>query len=211
LPNGVFEDCVSTILDKNQAINSSGTEFFYGSAHMQVAGLMAIKATGLNSWEEVFAAFKTKTGLFQNSFYNLPSAQNPRLAGGMRWTGSDYLEFLDALYYKKILSPELLNTMHSDWITNATIVYSPTRLGINQDWHYGLGNWVECNSISFNCTELTRVSSAGAYGAYPFMDFENKYFGIIARQGALGTFDKGYQLFEAIESDLAAWAAVDCR
>lgn len=210
-PNSVFENCIEFILDNNQTINTPGTEFFYGSSHMQVAGLMAVKATGMNSWEEIFNAFKTKTGLFAISNYDLPSIQNPRLAGGMHWTGTEYMEFLDALYYQKILTPNLIQMLQTDGINNSTILYSPAKLGVNQDWHYGLGNWVECNSLIFNCTELNKFSSPGAFGAYPFIDYEHNYFGILAREGDLNTFVKGYELFTHVEPELELWASLDCN
>ncbi len=210
LPNSNIESCVLSILNKNPTIATPGAEFYYASAHMQVAGLMAIKAAGFDTWEGVFTAFKTKTGLFANSSYDLPSLQNPRLAGGMHWTGEDYMEFLEAIYYQKILTPELIATMQTDMISNATIVFSPS-FGVLQDWHYGLGNWIECNSITFNCTELNKFSSPGAYGAYPFIDYEHQYYGILSRQGELNTFVKGYNLFASIESELKTWAGVECK
>jgi len=53
----------------------------------------------------------------------------------------------------------------------------------------GLGNWLECPGAkgpnTYNCGSGHRNSSAGAYGAYPFIDFDHHYFGILARQGEL--------------------------
>ena len=43
----------------------------------------------------------------------------------------------------------------------------------------------------------------GAYGAYPFVDFDLDYFGIVARQGALRTFPEGSSLFRVIAEQAA--------
>ena len=210
-PNANFETCVGNIAASNGISKLPGEEFYYSSTHLQVAGLMAIKASGLSSWQEVFEQFKSNTGLFVNADYDLPSLQNPRLAGGMHWIGEEYLEFLKMIYKKEILNAELIDLMTSDQISNATIGYSPALVGVSEDWHYGFGNWIECHANLNNCMQTTRVSSPGAYGAYPFIDYENKYYGIIARQGALGTFRNGYELFESVSPKLEKWAAVECN
>lgn len=207
-----FENCVNKIAENN--LNTAvvpGSEFYYASTHLQVAGLMAIKAGNYNSWTEVFDEFKEETNLFPHSVYDLPSTTNPRLAGGMHWIANDYLDFLKALLYKEILTEDLINQMLSDQIQNTTVVYSPAVAGLNEDWHYGFGNWNECHNQTHNCTEIIKVSSPGAYGAYPFIDLKEKYYGILARQGELGTFTKGYELFESISAKLDLWATKKCQ
>ena len=120
------------------------------------------------------------------------------------------MEFLDAIYYQKILTPALINSMQVDMIANATIVYSPSFI-LPQDWHYGLGNWVECESSTFDCSSISIISSPGAYGAYPFIDYENKYFGMIARQGDLGTFVEGFNLYSHVKSDIENLISIECN
>ena len=211
LPGFDFESCVEEIATLNMEAKTPGEEFYYASTHLQVAGLMAVRASGLPSWQHVFEQFKSETGLFTSSNFDLPSAQNPRLAGGMHWNAAEYFDFLEALYRKRILTTELLDLMLSDQFNGAEVVYSPSLSGINEDWHYGFGAWIECHSSSFDCNEVTRVSSPGAYGAYPFIDFEHQYYGIIARQGVLGTYVKGYELFEFISKKLETWASINCN
>jgi len=202
-----FSRCVETILEINPSITPPGEEYYYANTHLQVAGLMAIQASGLRDWEEVFDYFKTETQLFANAAFDLPSTSNPRLAGGMRWQAVEYVAFLSAIYHQRLLSPVLVEAMISDQIENARIGYSPVSGGdFSVDWHYGFGLWIECTAIAFNCSETTRVSSLGAYGAYPFIDFEQQHFGIVAREGDLGTGYEGYQLWTRIKNELAEWA-----
>lgn len=174
---------------------------------------MAVKASGLNDWSAVFNSFKTDTNLFTNSTYDLPSSTNPRLAGGMHWTAVEYIAFLENLYKEQILTPELINQMTSDQIGSAQVVYSPVASSsINEDWHYGFGLWIESESNPFDSAKVTgHISSPGAYGAYPFIDYTHKSYGILARQGSLGTFTKGYELFDEISPKLEIWAGKICK
>lgn len=207
-PNAGFESCVLKIAQDNAGNGETpGAAFHYASTHLQVAGLMAVHARGTASWQDLFSAFQAQTGLFPSARYDLPSTQNPRLAGGMHWTGEEYLDFLRALKSGSLLTSGTQAQMLADQIADATIEYSPALGALGEDWHYGFGLWQECQSAPYDCTPGTRMSSPGAYGAYPFWDREKDYFGILARQGALGTFDKGIATARAAQPQLEAWAA----
>ncbi|MBR7799549.1 serine hydrolase [Undibacterium fentianense] len=200
-----FESCVNNIAVVN-ANNTliPGTEFYYASTHLQVAGLMAVKARGVNSWQELFKEFQQQTGLFKTASYDLPSSSNPRLAGGMHWTGEEYLEFLVALKKGKLLNSNSMAQLLVDRTASTKLTYSPaTALG--EVWHYGLGMWHECQNSSFSCAPASRISSPGAYGAYPFWDRNKSYIGILARQGELGSFTKGVAVERAIRPKVETW------
>lgn len=203
-----FETCVERIASTNAGNGKTpGQEFYYASTHLQVAGLMAIKARGFATWQDVFAEFQAQTGLFPTASYDLPSFTNPRLAGGMHWTGGEYMEFLKALREGRLLNSSSTDQLLADHTASLTIAYSPTIAGLGEDWHYGFGLWHECESTTFNCVAGTRVSSPGAYGAYPFWDRNKGYIGIVARQGALGTFPNGIAIERAVRSNVEQWAA----
>jgi len=203
-----FETCVTNIANNNAGNGiTPGQKFFYASTHLQVAGLMAVKARGVANWQNVFAEFKTQTGLFPTATYDLPSASNPRLAGGMHWSGAEYLAFLKALRDGALLNTASMSELLADHTATATIVYSPAIAGLGEDWHYGFGLWQECQSATYNCIPGSRVSSPGAYGAYPFWDRSHGYFGIVARQGALGTYTNGIAIERAVRPKAEAWAA----
>lgn len=206
-----FAACVHNIGNSNAGnTRLPGSEFYYASTHLQVAGLMAMRARGLGSWAEVFSEFQQQTGLFQPGAYDLPSSGNPRLAGGMHWSGSEYLAFLDALQAGRLLNGTSMQELLRDRTgTKTSIAYSPAREALGEDWHYGYGFWHECASSTFNCQVAARISSPGAYGAYPFWDRNNGFFGILARQGALGSFRNGIATYRAVQPQIDAWAA--CR
>jgi CubicO group peptidase (beta-lactamase class C family) len=203
-----FEDCVISIANSNAGNGIiPGQEFYYAGTHLQVVGLMAIKALDVTSWQDIFTAFKAETGLFPTATYDLPSSTNPRLAGGMHWTGTEYLDFLKALKNGSLLSDATMNQLLADHTASSTIVNSPTITGLGEDWHYGFGLWHECQSASFDCVAGTRVSSPGAYGAYPFWDRSKNYTGIVARQGMLGTYTNGIAIERSVRSKVEEWVA----
>ncbi len=213
LPNIEYFQCVSNIADNNLSSNvPPGSEFFYNSNHLQVAGAMAIQAGGYENWLELFDEFKSVTGLFPHSNYNLPSSDNPRLAGGMTWSGVDYIDFIRAYRDADLYSSRSpVETAISDQIANVTIAKSPAYSGLEEDWHYGYGVWVECHKTEFtsDCADNPTVSSPGAYGAYPFLNWQTQSFGLIARQGELGSFREGYAVFNSARQWVDEWVACE--
>lgn len=212
LPNADFAGCVERAYETNVDIaQAPGTVFDYSSVHLQIAGLMAVRAVGAQGFGEIFAAWQARTGLFPTGAFDLPSSDNPRLAGGMHWTAAEYLAFLRAIYHGQLLEADTRAAMLSSQRGQAKVVDSPVLDALGQDWAYGFGNWLECPTAlgpdSFDCGAGHRNSSPGAYGAYPFIDFDRRYFGILARQGELGTFRDGDALFSVIAADATYWAS----
>jgi CubicO group peptidase (beta-lactamase class C family) len=213
LPNADFADCVQRAYEANVDVAPPpGSEFYYSSTHLQIAGLMAVRAASASGFAELFAAWQAKTGLFPSGAFDLPSATNPRLAGGMHWTAAEYLEFLRALYDGKLLTDETRAAMLTSQRGEAKVGSSPALDALNQDWAYGFGNWLECPTAqgpdSYDCGAAHRNSSPGAYGAYPFIDWAQRYFGILARQGKLGTFREGDSLYQTVAEDAVRWASL---
>lgn len=210
-----FEKCVENIYDNNNATAPApGVRWQYAGSHLQVAGLMAVKAAGVASWSELFAAWQAKTGLFPTAAYDLPSATNPRLAGGMHWTATEYLAFLRALDKGDILQPGTRDALFGNQRGTATLLDSPAWSKVQEDWSYGFGNWLECPTAKtlggFDCGAGHRNSSPGAYGSYPFIDFDHGYAGVLARMGDLGQGFEGILLFRSAAEDITKWADGAC-
>mgnify|MGYP001592744701 FL=1 len=132
----------------------------------------------------------------------------------MTWTGEEYLAFLRALYAGAVLEPATRAQLFANQRGDAVVVGSPAYAAIGEDWAYGLGNWLECATAtaadSYDCGEGHRNSSPGAYGAYPFIDFDHRYYGILARQGELGSGFEGVALFRTVEELAGRWATRTC-
>jgi hypothetical protein len=174
---------------------------------------MAVRARGVASWQDIFSEFKAQTGVFPTTTFDVPSASNPRIAGGMHFTGDEYLGFLRALRDGRLLNPASMSQLLADHTASIPIAYSPYMSGIGggpglgEDWHFGLGLAQECRSSTWNCTAGTRVSSPGALGSYPFWDRTKNYIGIVVRQGVFGTLIKGINIERSIQPTIDEWAS----
>ena len=202
-----FEECVMTLPYRASLVagdpdvpdgpgvpGGSGGAYVYGSSHMQVAGLMAMKVLNLDTWTEVFNRFKNKYSVFPNSVYELPTADEAVLAAGMKVTTEDFMDFLVKLYQGLPdesdsdfgSNPEALlsemTTNHTD--TMGLSVEDDREMPTNPTG-YGLGVWFECGDGDCSSND-ERVNSAGAFGGYPFMDFNNRYVGVLGRVGTGG-------------------------
>ena len=219
-PNFSLHTCVLSIANTYAGNGiTPGTQFLYAATHQHVAGLMAVKAfeavkaSGVKSWQDVFAEFKAQTGLFSTSTFDVPSLSNPRIAGGMHFTGAEYMAFLKALKAGLLLNPASMSQLLADHTASVPIVYSPFMSGIGglpglgEDWHFGFGLAHECRSATFNCVAGARVSSPGAFGSYPFWDRSKGYTGIVVRQGAFGTLTTGITIERSVRSIVEQWVA----
>jgi CubicO group peptidase (beta-lactamase class C family) len=214
-PDTTIEACVRDIVAANPSPPAPRVRYQYSSSHMHIAGLMAMNALKVSTFAEVFDAFKARTGLFPTAVYDLPSASNPRLAGGMHWRAKEYFDFVRALAKGTLLSASARAEMLKDQRSpSRALRTTPAFNGLEEDWSYGLGNWVECPSAktlnSFDCKGPYRFSSAGAYGAYPFIDQAASYSGIFARQGKLGSGFEGVLVMRAANAEIDAWLKASC-
>jgi hypothetical protein len=151
----------------------------------------------------------------------------------MHWIASDYSAFLVALHRNlapaggTLLSSATRAELLADQRAGATVLSSPVLDGLGEDWHYSLGNWIECPLLagatsascaaaggnwyshlgaSRCCTPLDRHSSPGAYGSYPFIDEANRYVGILATMIQSGGFRQGIAIYRQLGDLADRWA-----
>jgi CubicO group peptidase (beta-lactamase class C family) len=166
-----------------------GTVFAYGGNSMHVAGAMAEIATG-QAWDDLFiaqmvqplglsdtdwTAGATRAGYVRNA--------NPRIAGGARSTLDDYGRVMDMLLAgglhagQSFLRADTLATMAVDRTAGLVVAYTPVP---GYDFGYGIGQWVEARD-AFGATY--RVSSPGAFGFTPWVDWQNGSSGVLVVLG----------------------------
>lgn len=203
-----LEDCVEQILVDNANMSEQDKTFYYGPAHMQVAGLMLINAGEFDNWAETFDYFNAITGAFDLSVFDRPSSSNPRLAGGMSVNAAEYMNFLSKIADNSLLSSSLNEEMFSSQTSDLEMTYSPAQDTLGKNWQYGLGVWIECELSSLQCSEQGRFSSPGSFGLYPFIDTQNQVFGIIAQEGPLGTFEEAFLLYERLNPLVLQWGTL---
>ena len=166
-----------------------GTVFAYGGNSMQVAGALAEIATG-RAWDDLFiiqmvqplglAGTDWASGSPSNGYVRNP---NPRIGGGARSTLDDYGRVLDMLLAggvhagQSFLRADTLATMALDRTVGLVIAYTPVP---DHEFGYGIGQWVEARDAR---GATYRVSSPGAFGFTPWVDWQSGSSGVIVMSG----------------------------
>ncbi|MEM1391447.1 MAG: serine hydrolase domain-containing protein [Pseudomonadota bacterium] len=177
-----LSDCVEDIY--NDGLDTlAGEVFYYGPEHMQIAALMAVEATGMTSADLLQERLVGPFGLSAATRYPAAQGDNPRYSGAMISTAEDYALWLTAILDGRLISdtPGYLE----DRTANVTFGFRPAGLD-TLDWHYGFGFWKECDDLSYTaaCDSNPTISSPGAFGFTPWIDFNSGYWGIIAMEEA---------------------------
>jgi CubicO group peptidase (beta-lactamase class C family) len=174
--NMALDDCAKSILGTPLSW-APGTMFAYGANSMQVAGAMAQRATG-QGWAKLVASeLSGPLGLTRTNYGVNPNGtpfRNPIVSGGARSTLRDYANVVQMVVQGGVfdgaqyLSPEAIAEMQLDQTHGVPVDLDsdpyPTAHG------YGYGEWrhaVDCNG------NATRVSSTGAFGTSPWVDYDH--------------------------------------
>ena len=187
-----------------------GTTFYYGPAHMQVAAAMAEVATG-QVWRDVVELTVALPLNLANTGFE---GDNPKASGGASSTAAEYAEFVAAQLRGDLLTAGL-SQLTDQRTASLTVMSRPSAVeGASRDWQYGLGVWRECGRAQWDaeCEATTVVSSAGAFGWYPWLDLDQGYFAVLARNAPVGfgqnpaadSVDLGAQLQPLISDALSS-------
>jgi serine-type D-Ala-D-Ala carboxypeptidase/endopeptidase len=172
----------------NQGITTGpGTAFYYSNAHLHIAAAMAEAATGqgfsalYRSKVAVPLAIGTVSGI------NFPSTSNPRPSGGGTSTGEEYAKMLDGVLAGRLLASNA--NFINDQTVGVTFGFRPSGTYEYGDWHYAAASWRECDVTPFDasCTARRIISSPGAFGWTPWIDFDKGYYAVIAMEGPSGS------------------------
>ena len=178
-----LQACASQIL-AGPMIAAPGSTFAYGGLSMQVAGAMAERATGLG-WDVLFARELTTPLALTATDFGLNSTApgivtlpNPRIAGGVRSTLSDYRKLM-AMWQadgviregpfagQRYLASTTIRAMQRDHAAGTVKQdVPPTSQGID-GWGYGFGYWILPTS---RAGAPLVESSPGAFGFQGWVD-----------------------------------------
>ena len=189
-----------------------GSTFHYGPKHMQVAAAMveAVEAVEGASYSEVFRArIGDPLGLQPVVQFDRPSMTNPRASAGMTVTADDYGVFLRAILTDALFDADALGFDLDRTPDGVTLAYSPVSGLEGQSWHYALGHWIECVApFDAECASDPVLSSPGGAGFYPWMVPSKGYWGVLAREGSLGTMPpesyRSVLLMQSLRDDIEA-------
>lgn len=176
--------CARAIYDSG--LNSApGSSFSYGGTAFQIAAAMAEAASGKTISQIVNDKLVQPFGLTGTGFYS-PSIANPLMAGGGSSSIEDYTKVMAAMLDGR-LAPNRAEFIR-DRSAGLRVLYDPTAADTSSEWHYALGAWRECDDIPFsaNCAGQQVVSSPGAFGWTPWIDYDRGYWAIIGIQAGFG-------------------------
>lgn len=224
-PKGVC-DATSTV-DSCISTLPAGTDpttvgrFDYDSEHMEIHAqtIMGLGADGIHQPNSLTAAIDSVfTRALGANAVVVTDFSIPLLAGGMDSTAAQYALMLSGIVAGKLQMSKTLTTsvactnwnvagcnavVGSSPITNASLALSGSPIG--EAWGYSLGHWVESDPTVGDGAS----SSPGSLGFYPWIDKQNKYYGMIARAAPVadagaGTF-QGYLSAECGRLIRNAW------
>jgi CubicO group peptidase (beta-lactamase class C family) len=136
----------AAIIKQTPLADAPGSTFSYGGLSMQVAGAAAEVATGQDFIDLLASRITTPLAMNDTKFV-LASDTNPRVAGGIESTASDFSRFMDMLANdgvdrisgERILSSAAVNEMLSRQTTDAQAIdHSPV-----DNNRYGIGVWID--------------------------------------------------------------------
>lgn len=166
----------------------SGTAFAYGGNSMQVAGRMAEIATG-KTWDQIFIdEVVTPLGLVATDYAaGAPTppyqrVNNPRIAGGVRSTVSDYARVTRMIAQRgqwngqTYLDAAGVAEMQRDQTHGVPVISTPDPLA----YGYGYGEWR--NRVDDD-GRAVQVSSTGAFGTTPWVDNDTGVAAVLLVQG----------------------------
>ncbi len=151
--------------------------YHYNSAHFQKWAVD--HGMGDMTGADVSRAYQTTLGV--TAAFN-----GPLLAGGAITTPANYALFLRRILNGQLKIAGLLGSVPActQPASCPTADYSPL---VAEAWHYSVGHWVEDDPVTGDGS----VSSAGAFGFYPWIDRTRSVYGLLARVDASGD-NQGY-------------------
>lgn len=182
-------DCVTSLAGEPLS-DAPGSDFAYGGTHLQVAARVAEVATG-DGWQTLFdEQLAQPLGLSDPGlrYVTFPrrdvGTTNPLVAGGLRASANEYVHFLRLLFHQgtadgvELIDSEAMARFRQNLYRNADIVHTP-RAASDPDFRYGWASWLECEGAVASCDV---VSSPGAFGFTPWVDFGNGYYAVLAME-----------------------------
>ena len=177
-----LSDCVRSIYEDGLD-TLPGAGLYYGPEHMQIAALMMQEVGAKPAPDIMRDVLFDPLGVSATTRFTANLGDNPRYAGSLIPTANDV-----ALILTGVLDGSLIMDLSGyleDRTGMASIGRRPDTIDeLGFDWHYGWGFWLECDAMSFQADCLTQptISSPGAFGFTPWVDFETDYWGIIAME-----------------------------
>jgi D-alanyl-D-alanine-carboxypeptidase/D-alanyl-D-alanine-endopeptidase len=160
--------------------------FNYGNEHMQIAALAMVQSRGKTINAIMRERLLDRLNVSAETRYTVGAGDNPNYGGGMRSTGEDYGLVLAAILRGDIFADR--TGFLTDRVASRPVATVPPAISQNRlAWYYGWGFWKECSGPTYTtaCNSAPVISSAGAFGFTPWVDFNRGYWAVIVTEEPL--------------------------
>jgi hypothetical protein len=183
------------------ATEAAARALHYQGGHMQQLAI----SLGLGALRNVTLAAEVRSGIGNDVGLVYVEFLLP---GGAATSARSYAVFLRKLLIDSSTPLRMGAALGSRSVCtqpSATCNASPdTAAAIPEDVHYSLGHWVEDDPTATPSSNFA-YSSAGKFGFYPWVDFDRRLYGIIAREDPTETTGEGYSSLRCGRLIRLAW------
>lgn len=191
LPGQTVQQCEAMLNNGTYEAANDG-KFYYNGGHMEKHATLL----GLGGLDSAALADEIRSQIGRDVVL---AYSQPQLAGGVVTSPANYARFLRKMLDGTLTLGTQLGThaVCTNPSTCADAVYTP--IPQTESDHYSIGHWVEDDPQLGDGS----FSSAGAFGFYPWIDHDKRYYGIVARRTPNeGT---GYESAQCGRDIRAAW------
>lgn len=174
-----------------------GGQFSYGGVSMHVAGRVIEVAEG-GDWQALWQQnLGTPLGTTTIDWQGLGPTLNYRIAGGAQSNLRDYGRVLHMLVNegrgnnRRVMRASTIRELWNDNVGSLPIAYAPDN--VVPPVRYGLGSWLY-NDRPAGLAPL--IHSLGAFGFFPWVDFERRIYGVFMIQGDIGINNQALATYE---------------
>jgi CubicO group peptidase (beta-lactamase class C family) len=176
-----------------------GGQFSYGGISMHIAGRV-IEVVESGDWQALWQQeLGTPLGTSTIDWQGLGPTQNYRIAGGAQSNLRDYAQILHMLANEgrgndqRSLRASTIRELWADNVGSLPVAYAPANVA--PPVRYGLGSWLYNDRPS---TSAPLVHSLGAFGFFPWVDFERQIYGIFMIQGNTGINNVAVSVYDSM-------------
>ncbi len=176
-----------------------GGQFSYGGVSMHIAGRI-VEVVENGDWQALWQQeLGAPLGISSIDWQGLGPTQNYRIAGGARSNLKDYARLLHMLSNEgrgngqRSLRASTIQTLWQDNVGNLPVAYAPP--SIATPIRYSFGGWL------YNDRPLEQaplVHSLGAFGFFPWVDFERHIYGVFMIRSDTGVNNAMISAYESM-------------
>lgn len=176
-----------------------GGQFSYGGVSMHIAGRVIEVVEG-GDWQALWQdELGTPLGTTTIDWQGLGPTQNYRIAGGARSNLRDYAKVLHMLANhgrgndQRSLRASTIGELWNDNVGDLPVAYAPANVA--PPVRYSLGAWLY-NDRPLDAPPL--IHSLGAFGFFPWVDFQREIYGVFMIQGSTGINNIAVPVYDAM-------------